>query len=109
MKCTMDQHDFVGEAGHDWVLVAPRAWTPESGSVVDKLLWACPCDEFKWTSYAEWAERQTVTVVDDKPAENPEEAERRREELRAWHKRQYEERKKRKLAEGRTTQGLGSP
>ena len=44
--------------GHDWVLVAPRAWTPESGSVVDKLLWACPCDAVKWTSYAEGGGRR---------------------------------------------------
>ena len=22
------------------------------------LLWACPCGEFKWTSYAEWEKKQ---------------------------------------------------
>ena len=69
MKCTMDQHDFVGEAGHDWVLVPPTHVNPKGS--VEGLLWACPCSEFKLTSYSEWEKRQraegatTFTEVKD--------------------------------------------
>ena len=51
MKCTAENDDW--RAGHDWVLVANRS----ADITVDNdkgLLWACPCGEFKWTSYAEW-------------------------------------------------------
>lgn len=38
--------------GHDWALVPQPevAWHMQSV----KLLWACPCGEFRWTGYAEW-------------------------------------------------------
>ena len=43
----------------DWVLVANRS----ADITVDNdkgLLWACPCGEFKWTSYAEWEKGQSL-------------------------------------------------
>ena len=51
MKCLA--HITDNPEGHDWVLVANRS----ADITVDNdkgLLWACPCGEFKWTSYAEW-------------------------------------------------------
>ena len=47
----------------DWVLVANRS----ADITVDNdkgLLWACPCGEFKWTSYAEWEKKQSREQVD---------------------------------------------
>lgn len=32
-----------------------------SGPVSPRLLWACPCGEFQWTSYAEWEGCETAT------------------------------------------------
>ena len=58
MKCTMDQHDFVGEAGHDWTLVPAEVFLENPLTATEGLLWACPCGEFKWTSYAEWEKAQ---------------------------------------------------
>lgn len=53
MKCLA--HITDNPEGHDWVLVVHEL---EGGH---KLLWACPCSEFKWTSYAEWEGRETAT------------------------------------------------
>lgn len=121
MKCTAGKETPLGVVGdHDWVLVPPAHVNPKGS--VEGLLWACPCSEFKWTSYTEWEKRQNleratakmeanvreatmgqgfgelgtlspspVTVVDDKPAESPEEAERRRKELLAWDERRRAE------------------
>lgn len=49
----------------DWVLVEhiPAA----AGSY--RILWACPCGEFKWTSYAEWkAAKESVPETEPMPA-----------------------------------------
>ena len=51
MKCLA--HITDNPDGHDWVLVPdPQPFYTVMES--NKLLWACPCSEFKWTSYAEW-------------------------------------------------------
>ncbi|KKL88505.1 hypothetical protein LCGC14_1924030 [marine sediment metagenome] len=56
MRCA-DLATAAGDTGHDWVLVpqeyadsvsaegGQRHWT--------HILWACPCGEFRWTSYVE--------------------------------------------------------
>ena len=45
--------------GHDWVLVLRQDYTMLTGEYnTGKLLWACPCGEFKWTSYTEWEKRK---------------------------------------------------
>ena len=57
MKCVAN----VGKArGHDWALVSASPHiehtSVERNMVRDsalEALWACPCGEFKWTSYAE--------------------------------------------------------
>ena len=57
MKCNAENDDW--RAGHDWVLVANRS----ADITVDNdkgLLWACPCGEFKWTSYAEWEKGREI-------------------------------------------------
>lgn len=56
MKCTAENDDW--RKGHDWVLVSGRGGVVlevvVGGKEQLKLLWACPCGEFKWTSYADW-------------------------------------------------------
>ena len=57
-----------------WVLVSvayvsgehviPAAFNNE---VPDRLLWACPCGEFRWTSYAEWADRELADLGREQP------------------------------------------
>lgn len=63
MKCT-----DLG-AGHDWELVPTKhlvGWKPEEGNV--RLLWACPCGEFRWTSYAE---QGALSVITENSAAGP--------------------------------------
>ena len=43
---------------HDWVLVPKEFAQVKPGTRAEGLLWACPCGEFRWTSYAEWEARQ---------------------------------------------------
>lgn len=31
----------------------------------ESVLWACPCGEFKWTSYAEWENRIASKITMD--------------------------------------------
>lgn len=59
MKCTANKATALGVTGdHDWVLVQEPLLPWEVAARAGKLLWACPCEAFKWTSYAEWAQRQ---------------------------------------------------
>ena len=90
-------------AGHDWVLVPQddTDYFAQGGAGIEhKLLWACPCGEFKWTSYAEWEKGQEMEVmtsnpnqgestaaghiIDDIPASGPGEEQRRRVKLEKW-------------------------
>ena len=52
----LDARDFGHVHEHDWTLVEAWATGIRSGRMNDpeQLLWACPCGEFKWTSYADW-------------------------------------------------------
>ena len=57
----MDASDFGHVHEHDWVLVRQIGGGTtfvsrggKNGRVPVAFLWACPCGEFKWTSYAEW-------------------------------------------------------
>lgn len=63
-----------GWDGHDWVLVSGRGGVALEVMVGGKeqlrLLWACPCGEFKWTSYAEWEETNTPEVQAQPPAKS---------------------------------------
>ena len=53
MKCTFT--NVFGVDGHDWVLVHTEMdMRRDYARRPTDLLWACPCGEFKWTSYAEW-------------------------------------------------------
>ncbi len=71
MKCTNGALS-IGERpdGHDWVLV-PNPQPSYTVMESNKLLWACPCDAFKWTSYAEWDRahpiRDNTIVADSSP------------------------------------------
>lgn len=56
MKCVAN----VGKArGHDWELLQEDRQYPLGTG--NQLLWACPCGQFQWTSYAEWEKRQGDT------------------------------------------------
>ena len=59
MKCLA--HITGNPDGHDWVLV-PAAGHQDIVSLGTsrQLLWACPCGEFKWTSYAEWEKSREI-------------------------------------------------
>ncbi|MCH7577396.1 MAG: hypothetical protein IH822_06335 [Chloroflexi bacterium] len=68
MKCTFGVDADAGLTGHDWVLVANRS----ADITVDNdkgLLWACPCGEFRWTSYAEWepSDPQPMVAMTNNP------------------------------------------
>lgn len=54
MKCT-DGKQYSMDV-HSWVLV-PQELRIGTIDQLQKFLWACPCGEFKWTSYAEWETR----------------------------------------------------
>lgn len=59
MKCSKEADRPVSGAviiGHDWVLVS-RGSAEEVVHADSGLLWACPCGEFRWTSYAKWEAR----------------------------------------------------
>ena len=60
MKCTDDLDRSVNGVliGHDWVLV--DFMLVEQSAHLERVLWACPCGEFKWTGYAEWEEGQSL-------------------------------------------------
>ncbi len=59
MRCTAGKETPLGiTGGHDWVLVRRGELAETLGPAKAKLLWACPCSEFKWTSYAEWEARE---------------------------------------------------
>ncbi len=60
MKCTFGKEKTESIFGsHDWVLV-PQEYADSVSAEGGKrhwthVLWACPCGEFRWTSYADWA------------------------------------------------------
>ena len=71
MRCTIDTFDTNSISGysHDWVLVSnPRDFDEVE---INKLLWACPCGEFKWTSYAEWDAAKRDKELADLGREHP--------------------------------------
>ena len=61
MKCTNGALS-IGERpdGHDWVLVHRHDKADGDRLVDSEFLWACPCDAFKWTSYAEWEKGREI-------------------------------------------------
>ena len=61
MRCTTQPGDIDPAYGHDWVLVSFDAYAHIAEPGI-KLLWACPCGEFRWTSYTEWESRQQPNV-----------------------------------------------
>ena len=67
MKCTTG--DCSLERGHDWVLVPQPEVVWHMKAV--KLLWARPCDAFKWTSYAEWEARQPKQEITNEDIAKP--------------------------------------
>ena len=98
MRCKAAEHAAMDGDGHDWVPVPRDAYADLGvmGKYPGKRLWECPCDAFKWTSYAEWEGRQPTvppgTIIEDRPAAHPEEERRRRAALEAWDEKQREER-----------------
>ena len=67
MKCTYGKETPLGIVGeHDWVLV-PRPPSAYMDDAPENLLWACPCGEFKWTSYADWEKGRKIA----EPAKHP--------------------------------------
>ena len=57
----MSAEEDINRHSHDWVLVSadPRVEVTDMERNMMRehgreLLWACPCGEFKWTSYADW-------------------------------------------------------
>ena len=64
MKCT-GEHDDWREGGHDWVLVAWHHGLLAQSGAGGELLWACPCGEFRWTSYADWEQAAIIQRAKD--------------------------------------------
>ena len=59
--CKMDASDFGHVHSHAWVLV--DFMLVEQSAHLERVLWACPCGEFKWTSFAEWERGQNSKIA----------------------------------------------
>ncbi len=60
----MSAEDDINRHGHHWVLV-PRENLKDWRTPQGKLLWACPCGEFKWTNCAEWEKAKAAGMEQD--------------------------------------------